>query len=181
MENYNIIKTRNLKELRMKTQNAFMKKNLMLILLSAAAISICCNLAQAAEIVVEVESLQLSNAQVKDHNEASGGKVVAFDDEGAEAKGEIELQPGQYTVYLIMSGQDEDHDAVNVAVGDTKSRVYPSEHPNLSKSESLSINITEKKKYQILITLGETGVLLDKLVFQPIPAPAETEPKPKDD
>ncbi len=160
----------------MKAQNTFMKKNLTLILVAAIAIGVCSNLVKAAEMAVEVESLELSNAQVQDHNEASGQKVVAFDVEGAEAKGEIELDPGEYTVYLIMSGRDEAHDAVNVAVGKTKKRVYPSEHPNLGESGSFSLNVIKKKKYPVSITFGEPGVLLDRLVFKSASAKAETTP-----
>ncbi|OHB56928.1 MAG: hypothetical protein A2173_06825 [Planctomycetes bacterium RBG_13_44_8b] len=150
----------------MKTQNAL--KNLMIIV-AAVVIGICSNLVKAADIVVEVESLELSNAPVQDHNEASGGKVVAFDVQGAEAKGEVELEPGQYNVYLIMSGKDDSHDAVYIAVGDTKKRVYPSAHPDFTKTESIFLDISEKTKYQISLTFGEPGVLLDKIVIHLIP------------
>ncbi|MBN1787679.1 MAG: hypothetical protein JW806_04725 [Sedimentisphaerales bacterium] len=125
--------------------------------------------------VVEIESLQLTNAQVQNYNEASGGKVVAFDVKDAEAKGEVELEPGKYSVYLIMSGKDFDHDAVYVTVGDAKKRVYPPKHPDLSKSKTLSLNITEKKKYPISITFGEPGVLLDKLVLKAVKTVVEAE------
>ncbi|MGD8501866.1 MAG: hypothetical protein PVJ86_14535, partial [Phycisphaerales bacterium] len=61
-----------------------MEKKLILIVLAIIALSISSNLAGAADVVVEVESLELSNAEVRDLDGASG-KVVAFDTEGAEA------------------------------------------------------------------------------------------------
>ncbi|MBN2182857.1 MAG: DUF1593 domain-containing protein [Sedimentisphaerales bacterium] len=131
--------------------------------------------AEAAEVAIEVESLELSNAQVKDLESASG-KVVAFDVESAEAKGEVELDRGVYKVYLDMYAPAPEQDAVYVAIGQTRERLYPSIHATLTESGSFSVNITEKKKYPISITCGETGVLLDRLVIQSIPGQAVTEP-----
>jgi hypothetical protein len=82
-----------------------MKTNLVLVLLVFVTFGGSSNLAEAAEVVVEVESLKLSNAEVRDLETASG-KVVAFDVEGAEAKGEVELDRGVYMVYLYMFAPD---------------------------------------------------------------------------
>jgi len=152
-----------------------MKKNLVLIVLVVIVFSISSNPVEAAEVVLEVESLELSNAQVKDLESASG-KVVAFDVENAEAKGEVELDRGVYMAYLYMYAPDPEQDAVYVAIGQTQERVYPAIHATLTESGSFSVNILEKKKYPISITCGETGVLLDRLVIQSIPGQAVTEP-----
>ncbi|MBN1787438.1 MAG: hypothetical protein JW806_03490 [Sedimentisphaerales bacterium] len=141
-----------------------MKKNLMLSLLAVAAIAICSNLAKAVEI--EVESLAISNAEVKDCNEASGGKVVAFEDPKAQAKGEIDLEPGKYTVYFIMSAPDEYHDAVYITVGKMKGRLYPEEYSKMTKSKSFLVTILTKGTCPILIQCAETGVILDKLIIE---------------
>ena len=161
-----------------------MKKNLTLIVLAIIAFSISSNPAEATDVVIEVESLELSNAEVRDLETASG-KVVVFDVEGAKAKGEVELDRGTYMVYLYMFAPDPEQDAVYVAVGQTQERIYPSTHSILTESGSFSLNIQEKKKYPISITFGEPGVLLDRLIIQSVlaqavTAPAETMPEPTD-
>jgi hypothetical protein len=156
-----------------------MKTNLVLVLLVFVTFGGSSNLAEAAEVVVEVESLKLSNAEVRDLETASG-KVVAFDVEGAEAKGEVELDRGVYMVYLYMFAPDPEQDAVYVAVGETQERVYPSTHSTLTESSSFSLNILEKKKYPISITFGEPGVLLDRLIIQSIPGQAVSYPAEKE-
>ena len=152
-----------------------MKTNLVLVLLVAIAFSSSSNLAEAADLVVEVENLELSNAEVRDLETASG-KVVVFDVEGAEAKGQVELDRGVYKAYLYMFAPDPEQDAVYVAVGETQERVYPSTHSTLTESSSFNLNIREKKKYSISITFGEPGVLLDRLIIQSIPGQAVTDP-----
>jgi len=152
-----------------------MKKNLVLIVLVAIALSISSNPAGAADLVIEVEKLELSNAQVKDLESASG-KVVAFDVESAEAKGEVELDRGVYMVYTYMYAPNPEQDAIYVAIGQIRERVYPAIHATLTESGTFTLNILEKRKYPISIKCGETGVLLDRLVIQSIPDQAVTEP-----
>ncbi len=152
-----------------------MKTNLVLVLLIFVAFSGSSNLAETADLVVEVENLELSNAEVRDL-ETANGKVVAFDVAGAEAKGEVELDRGVYKAYLYMFAPDSEQDAVYVAVGETQERVYPSTHSTLTESSSFNLNILEKKKYSISITFGEPGVLLDRLVIQSIPGQAVSYP-----
>ena len=152
-----------------------MKKNLVFVLLAVIVFNISSDPVKAAEVVIEVESLELSNAQIEDLESASG-KVVAFDVESAEAKGEVELDRGLYVVYLYMYSPDGDHDAVYVAIGATRKRVYPAIHATITESEAFTINIPEKKKYPISITCGETGVLLDRLVIRSAPDQAVTKP-----
>jgi len=161
-----------------------MEKNLVLILLAVIAFSINSNPAEAADLVIEVENLELFNAEVHDLESASG-KVVAFDVESAEAKGEVELDRGVYMVYLNMFAPDPEQDAVYIAVGETQERTYPSIHETLTESGSFSLNILGKKKYPISITFGEPGLLLDKLVIrlvsdQAVTEPAEDVPSPVD-
>ena len=152
-----------------------MEKNLVLIVLAVIAFSISSNPAEATDLVIEVENLELSNAEVRDLDGASG-KVVAFDNEGAEAKGEVELDRGAYEVYLHMFAPDSEQDAVYVAIGEIKERVYHTTHGALAETESFPLKIPEKKKYPISITFGEPGVLLDRLVIQPVAGQAVTEP-----
>jgi len=152
-----------------------MKKNLVVIVLAVMVFSISSNPAGAADMVFEVENLELSNAEVRDLNGASR-KIVAFDATSAEAKGEVELDRGVYRVYLIMYAPDPEQDAVYVKIGETQERIYPAIHATLTESESFSVNILEKKKYPISITCGETGVLLDRLVIQFVSGQVVTEP-----
>ena len=57
-----------------------MKKNLVLMVLAVIVFSISSNSAEATDlVVVEVENLKLSNAEVRDLEMASG-KVVAVED-----------------------------------------------------------------------------------------------------
>jgi len=152
-----------------------MKRNFVLVVTTVVVLASGFDLAKAAELVIEVESLKLSNAQVKDLESASG-KVVAFDVESAEAKGEVELDRGVYMAYLYMYAPDPEQDAVYVAIGQTRERVYPAIHATLTESGSFTLNILEKRKYPISITCGETGVLLDRLVIQSISGQVVTEP-----
>ena len=152
-------------------------RKLLLCILAGGFILSCYSIKEtrAADLVVEVENLELSNAEVRDLESASG-KVVAFDTEGAEAKGEVELDRGVYMVFLYMFAPDSEQDAVYVAVGETQERVYPSTHSTLTESSSFNLNILEKKKYPISLTFGEPGVLLDRLVIRPMTDQAVTEP-----
>jgi len=159
----------------LRIKGEIMKKNLVLIVLVAIALSISSNPAGAVDLVIEVEKLELSNAQVKDLESASG-KVVAFDVESAEAKGEVELDRGVYMAYIYMYAPNPEQDAIYVAIGQTRERVYPAIHATLTESGTFTLNILEKRKYPISIKCGETGVLLDRLVIQSIPDQAVTEP-----
>ena len=143
-----------------------MKKNLVLIVLAVIAFSINSNPAEATDLVIEVENLKLSNAEVRDLESASG-KVVAFDVESAEAKGEVELDRGVYMAYLYMFAPDPKQDAVYVAVGNTRERVYPPIHATLTESESFTVNILEKKKYPISITCGKPAYSWTGLLSNP--------------
>ena len=96
-----------------------MQWRLALVVLAVIGSCIRSDPAEAADLVVEVEDLELSNAEVRDLKTASG-KVVAFHAAGAAAKGEVELKRGVYTAYLYMFAPDSDQDAVYVSIGETE-------------------------------------------------------------
>jgi hypothetical protein len=79
-------------------------------------------------------------------------------------------------VYTYIYAPNPEQDAIYVAIGQTRERVYPAIHATLTESGTFTLNILEKRKYPISIKCGETGVLLDRLVIQSIPNQAVTEP-----
>jgi|GEM_PF-386177 len=144
-----------------------MKKTSVIVLIAALTFSGIVFGGDAEVRILEVEDLQLSNAPTQDLPGASG-TVVAFESEDAEAIGDVELDQGVYEVSLMMFAPGPDQDAVYVSVGESQKRVYPSTHNTLTKSWAFPVEIKEKKQIAIRIRAGEPGVLLDRLVFQPM-------------
>ena len=148
-----------------------MRVKLVSKLMMAGILGACLNPGGAAQMVFEVEDLAISNAEVQELEGASG-KVVVFEEEGAEATGEVTLERGVYRGHLEMLAPNADSDAVHVTVGEQRSRVYPPTHGELSESSEFTVQIEEAGTYPLSVTLGEPGALVDRVLLQLMPGEA---------
>ena len=122
-------------------------------------------------IIVEVETLRLVRAQTRDLDGASG-QVVVFDAEGDRALGHLELERGVYEVTLDLLSQSEHSDAVRVALGEFEWRSFTWDYGRLTQSKPFVLTIVEKQTLPLSIEFAEPGILVDRVVIQPLLSPS---------
>lgn len=120
---------------------------------------------------VEVEEFDLTNAQVQELEGASGGKVVALQDEDSKAEATIPLSKGNYEITVYALGPSHEEDAFYVTIGDnTQKRRWP-ENPGEILPTRDVVNFTQQAKgpCDILIHFAEPNVQLDRVQFRHVP------------
>jgi hypothetical protein len=155
-----------------------MKANLMAVLAIALLFSGCAGMEKPRiqkvgkdAFFVEVEEFELSNAQVQELADASGGKVVVLQGWNGKAEATIQLSKGNYEITVYALGPSLDEDAFYLKVGDnTEQRRWP-ENPGEILPTLDVVNFTQQADgpCDILISFAEPKVQLDRVQFRHVP------------
>jgi hypothetical protein len=131
------------------------------------------------DVVVEVESLQLTDCEKLTDANASAGAAIKITSDTSAATGEVTLPVGTYTVHAYVMCSDMSHDTFWLEVGaNPKIKVFPS-HAKLPQTEwsraggelpgtkvAYIFDVKEAKPMPLKITAKETGMKIDRLVFR---------------
>jgi hypothetical protein len=121
-----------------------------------------------AETVIEVESMKLTDAEVRPLPGAGGGRVVVFEKETGMAEGSVKLTQGRYELILYVLAPDGDHDATSVEVEKgIDRRIWSSHHGKLAPCDDpVPFTVKQDGEVPIKLWVAETGVLLDRVVIR---------------
>ncbi len=135
-------------------------------------------------VLVEAESLTVSNAPVKAYAQASGGKAVLMDKDTSKLEGTVDLKAGKFKVIVTGMAPDGFQDAMDLAVtgvdvaqkvAPVRQRVCFDEQFNAfvaaSSEPAPEITLAQPGKVKVALTIDdETGMCVDKVEFQPVVA-----------
>jgi len=123
-----------------------------------------------ADIILEIESFELTDAEVKSKSGASGGKVVLFGSPKSRARGSVTLEKGNYilSLYVEARGPDADATYLKITGDDRVYRLWPENWGKISPSyEQVRMTVKSRGKRAITLWAAETGVVLDRIVIEP--------------
>jgi hypothetical protein len=130
---------------------------------------------EGKELKIELEAMSLTNIEVFDDKNASGGKAVKIIGDDSTAIINVTIPKGDYTGLVNELSPGGWADAFYVFVDETPFRCFPSDPPigdwELTERTPMAISIPEDKTVQIKITphsaarKGETGMSLDYLII----------------
>jgi len=132
------------------------------------------------DVVLECEALTLTDAEIVEAADASGGKCIQFSKETSKAEKETTLKAGRYAVDVYMKCQDLAHDTIYLSVpGKEKIKVFPS-HAHLPQTSFVRVPVDEDRAKPLLVETEkdqavkiallarETGMLLDRIVLRKV-------------
>ena len=149
------------------------------IVLLLAARSVNRDALKPGDVVLEVETLKLTDAEKLADTNASAGAAIKVTAETSTATGEVTLPAGTYTIDAYVMCEDLSHDTFWLEVGaNPKLKVFPShaklpqttwsragaEQPDVKGAYSFAVQ--EAKPLPVKITAKETGMKIDRLVFR---------------
>jgi hypothetical protein len=118
---------------------------------------------RADKIVLEVEAFQLTLAQIKTVEGASGGKAVLFDHASGRAKTTVNLQKGEYEITAFAVAPDTDHDAFYLTGPGLDERIYPEDVEKLSATKPVTMTVQKDGPVALELAPAETDIVVDRL------------------
>ena len=123
--------------------------------------------------VMEIESFKLTKAGVQNMKEASGGKVVVFDQEGSRAETTYKLPPGWYGAVLYVWAEDAESDSVHLMIEADDYNAGVAEQPvlcwdkkKIAPCNQMIFKVGDDRERKIVLRTDKKGIRLDRLVFQ---------------
>jgi len=151
-----------------------MKMKCLAVLAVALVLAGCAGLELAAvddSVMVQVEKLALTHANVMKVPEAGGGKVVVLADYSSKAEGSVILKEGTYDVTVFALGVSGDEDAFYLTLADGyKERLYPEEKGAIVPIEIGRHTQAADGACKIVFGFGEENVQLDQILFKKVEA-----------
>ena len=121
------------------------------------------------EVVLEVKSFTLKDAEVKDLAGASGGKAVLFDKEDASsATKEVVLKAGKYEAVVYVQAPDADKDAFYLVINGEENRLFPEDYGKVLPTQAAAFEVKKDGAVKVELKASEeTGMYLDRVVIKP--------------
>jgi len=120
------------------------------------------------EVVLEVKSFTLKDAEVKDLAGASGGKAVLFGKEEASATKEVALKAGKYEAVVYLQAADGDHDAFYLVINGEENRLFPEDYGKVLPAKAVAFEVKADGAVKVELKASEeTGMFLDRVVIRP--------------
>lgn len=134
-----------------------------------------------AAVVLEAEAMaDQKDTKTADNKEASGGKVVVFENFTSEASGTVALAAGTWEVVVTGSAPNDSQDALNLSLEPTdeksgvkgsRQRIFWSDKYNALIAQEQAVMLVVPANTTVKVTLAvddETGMSVDKLTFKPV-------------